>query len=127
MSRPAPSRAKVWLTGTVGIRFQRDSAETAVAGPTGVRGIIDVIEIFSDTEAADVTDLVQRALDRYGVLPDDSDVQAGASDGTITLTGRSAPGPNTTRRSTPRGEASAPSTSAKTGSRVRRRHGRSAG
>jgi osmotically-inducible protein OsmY len=56
----------VWLTGTVGNRFQRDAAETAVAGLTGVRGIIDDIEIFSDLEAADVTDLVQGALDRYG-------------------------------------------------------------
>jgi osmotically-inducible protein OsmY len=77
----------VWLTGTVGNRFERDAAEQAVAGLPGVRGINDDIEIFSDTEAADVTDLVQGALDRYGVLPFDNDVQVQASDGTITLTG----------------------------------------
>jgi osmotically-inducible protein OsmY len=77
----------VWLTGTVGNRFERDAAEQAVAGLTGVRGINDDIEIFSDFEAADVTDLVQGALDRYGVLPFDNDVQVQASDGTITLTG----------------------------------------
>lgn len=77
----------VWLTGMVGNRFQRDAAEQAVAGLTGVRGIIDDIEIFSDIEAADVTDLVEGALFRYGLLSDDSDVQVGASDGTITLTG----------------------------------------
>jgi osmotically-inducible protein OsmY len=77
----------VWLTGTVGNRFERDAAEQAVAGLPGVRGINDDIEIFSDIEAADVTDLVQGALDRYGVLPFDNDVQVQASDGTITLTG----------------------------------------
>jgi len=81
------SDGNVWLTGMVGNRFQRDAAESAVAGLTGVRGIADDIEIFSDMEAADVTDLVQDALFRYGMFPDESDVRVGASDGTITLTG----------------------------------------
>jgi osmotically-inducible protein OsmY len=81
------SEGNVWLTGTVGNRFQRDEAERAVAALTGVRGIADDIEIFSDIEAEDVTDLVQDALFRYGLLPGDSDVKVGASDGTITLTG----------------------------------------
>jgi osmotically-inducible protein OsmY len=77
----------VWLTGMVGNRFQREAAEHAVAELTGVRGIIDDVEIFSDVEEADVTFLVQGALDRYGLLADDGDVQVDASDGTITLTG----------------------------------------
>jgi osmotically-inducible protein OsmY len=47
------SEGDVWLTGTVGNRFERDAAEQAVAGLTGVRGIVDDIEIFSDVEAAD--------------------------------------------------------------------------
>ena len=81
------SEGDVWLTGMVGNRFQRDEAERAVAGLTGVRGIADDIEIFSDQEAADVADLVQGALDRYGLLPGDTDVRVGASDGTVTLTG----------------------------------------
>jgi osmotically-inducible protein OsmY len=81
------TEGNVWLTGTVGNRFERDAAEQAVAVLPGVRGIVDDIEIFSDIEAADVTDLVQGALDRYGVLPVDNDVQVQASDGTITLTG----------------------------------------
>jgi osmotically-inducible protein OsmY len=81
------SDGNVWLTGMVANRFQRDAAEQAVAGLTGVRGIADDIEIFSDIEAADVADLVQGALDRYGLLPFDNDVQVGASEGTITLTG----------------------------------------
>ena len=81
------SDGDVWLTGMVANRFERDAAERAVAGLTGVRGIIDDIEIFSDVEAADVTDLVSDALFRYGLLVDDSDVEVGASDGTITLSG----------------------------------------
>jgi osmotically-inducible protein OsmY len=81
------SDGDIWLTGMVGNRFERDAAEGAVAGLTGVRGIVDDIEIFSDIEAGDVTDLVSDALFRYGMLPDDSDVQVGASDGTVTLTG----------------------------------------
>ena len=77
----------VWLSGTVRYGFERDAAEHAVAGLTGVRGIKNDIEVFSDVEAADVTDLVQDALDRYSLIPDDSDVKVSASDGTITLTG----------------------------------------
>ena len=77
----------VWLTGMVGNRFERDAAEQAVAGLTGVRGIVDDIEIFTDVEAADVTDRVQDALDRYGLIADDSEVDVDASDGTVTLTG----------------------------------------
>ena len=81
------SEGNVWLTGMVGNRFQRDAAEQAVAGLAGVRGIADDIEIYSDIEAADVIDLVQDALIRYGLLPGDTDIQVGASDGTITVTG----------------------------------------
>lgn len=81
------SDGDVWLTGMVRYGFERGAAEQAVAGLTGVRGIINDIEVFSDVEAADVTDLVQDALDRYSLIPDDSDVMVSASDGTITLTG----------------------------------------
>lgn len=77
----------IWLTGTVRYGFERDAAAQAVAGLTGVRGIANDIEIYSDVEAEDVSFLVQDALDRYSLLPDDSDVRVNASDGTITLTG----------------------------------------
>ena len=77
----------VWLTGTVRNRFERDAAEVAIAGLTGVRSIVNDIEIFSDVEAADVTVLVEDALDRYALIPDDSDVLVDASDGTVRLTG----------------------------------------
>lgn len=77
----------IWLTGMVRNGFERDAAAQAVAGLTGVRGLTNDIEIFSDVEAEDVSFLVQDALDRYSLLPDDSDVMVNASDGTITLTG----------------------------------------
>jgi osmotically-inducible protein OsmY len=81
------SEGNVWLTGTVGNRFQRDEAERSVAVLTGVRGIADDIEIFTDIQTEDVAELVEDALLRYGFLPGDSDIRVGASDGTITLSG----------------------------------------
>jgi len=81
------SDGDIWLTGMVSNRFQRDAAQQAIAGLTGVRNIVNDIEIFSEVEAADVTMLVQDAIERYALLPDGSDVLVGASDGTITLTG----------------------------------------
>jgi osmotically-inducible protein OsmY len=77
----------VWLTGRVGHRFQGDAAEKAVAGLTGVRGIVNDIEVFSYAEAADVTNLVQGALDRYALIDDTSEIEVSASEGTVTLTG----------------------------------------
>jgi osmotically-inducible protein OsmY len=81
------SDGNVWLTGTVGNRFQRDEAERSVAVLTGVRGIADDIEIFTDIQNEDVTELVQDALFRYGLLPGDSDIRVDAGNGTITLSG----------------------------------------
>jgi len=62
-----------------GHRRVRQRAIAAVAGLTGVRGIADDIEIFSDIGAADVTGLVEEALIRYGLLPGDTDIQVAAS------------------------------------------------
>ncbi len=81
------SDGNVWLTGAVSYGFQRSAAEQTIAGLTGVRNITNDIEIFSDVEAADVTGLVQGAIDRYALIADDSDVTVDASDGTITLAG----------------------------------------
>ena len=81
------SDGNVWLTGAVSYGFQRSAAEQTIAGLTGVRNITNDIEVFSDAEAAMVTTLVQGAIDRYALIPDDSDVTVDASDGTIMLTG----------------------------------------
>jgi len=75
------------LTGTVSYGSQRTAAELAVAGLTGVRNIKDEIEIVWDTDPVDVTLAVQDALDRYGLIPDDSDVVVDTSANTVTLSG----------------------------------------
>ena len=50
------SEGGIWLTGMVASRFERDAAERAVGALTGVRNILDDIEILSDVEAEDVAD-----------------------------------------------------------------------
>jgi len=81
------SEGNIWLTGSVSHGFERLAAEQTITGLTGVRNITDDIEIFTEAEAADVTDLVQDALDRYALIDEDTDVGVAAADGTITLTG----------------------------------------
>jgi osmotically-inducible protein OsmY len=76
------------LTGTVGYGKERAAAELAVAGLTGVRNVRNDVEIGYDAASAVDVDLhVQEALDRSALIPDDSDVQAVAKGGIITLTG----------------------------------------
>lgn len=81
------TEGNIWLTGMARHGSERDVAEQAIAGLIGVRGITNDIEVYSDVETEDVTDLVQDALDRYSLIPDGSDVRVSASDGTVTLTG----------------------------------------
>jgi osmotically-inducible protein OsmY len=75
------------LTGTVKYGPQRAAAEQAVAGLAGVRNIRDYIEIEQDADPTDVDVLVQDALDRWALIPDDSDVKADTKGNTVTLTG----------------------------------------
>ena len=77
----------VTLTGTVTYGAQRAAAEQAVAGLTGIRNIREEIEIVPDADPIDVTFFVQDALDRYALIPDDSDVMVDTSGNTVTLTG----------------------------------------
>jgi osmotically-inducible protein OsmY len=62
-----------------------------VAGLTGVRGIRDDIEISNDADPVDATVHVQDALDRYALLPDDSDVTVHTNGNTVTLSGHVRP------------------------------------
>jgi osmotically-inducible protein OsmY len=64
------------LTGTVNYRRQRAAAEATVNGLTGVRNVKDEIHIVFDVDPADVNQLVQKALDRHKVPPDNSQVAA---------------------------------------------------
>jgi osmotically-inducible protein OsmY len=74
------------LTGTVQYGPQRTAAELAVAGLAGVRHIRNEIQV-GYADSAGVTLLVQDALDRYALIPDDSDVEVDTRGNTVTLTG----------------------------------------
>ena len=91
---------------------QREAAEQAVAGLAGVRDIRDNIKLSYDADPADVTLLVQAALDRNALIRDDSDISVDTHGNTVTLSGQSAPGPNATRWSAPPGWPAASSRSA---------------
>jgi osmotically-inducible protein OsmY len=75
------------LTGTVSYGAGRTAAEDTVAGLTGVRNLSDNIEISNDADPVDVTAYVQDALDRYALIPDDSDVTVDTDGNTVTLSG----------------------------------------
>ena len=75
------------LTGTVSYGSERAAAELTVAGLTGVRNVKNQIKIRNDADAVDVTLHVQDALDRYALIPDDSDVAVDTNGNTVTLSG----------------------------------------
>ena len=75
------------LTGTVGYGTERAAAELAVSGLTGVRNVEDDIDFSYDADPADVTVLVQNALDRNALIADDSDISVDATGNTVTLSG----------------------------------------
>jgi osmotically-inducible protein OsmY len=75
------------VTGTASHGAERTAAEQAVTYLTGVRNIKDDIDISADADPVDVTLNVQDALDRYALVPDDSDVAVDTSGNTVTLTG----------------------------------------
>jgi osmotically-inducible protein OsmY len=75
------------LTGTVKVGAQRTAAEQAVAGLTGVRKVRNDIAIGYDADPLDVNVLVQDALDRWALIPDNSDIKVDTRGNTVTLTG----------------------------------------
>jgi osmotically-inducible protein OsmY len=75
------------LTGMVTYGRQREAAEVAVAGLTGVRHVKNDIDISYDADPADVTWLVQDALDRNALIADDSDISVDTRGNTVTLRG----------------------------------------
>lgn len=82
------SNGNITLTGTVNHGTERAAAELTVAALTGVRNIKNDIQISNDADPVDVTLLVQDALDRYALIPDDSDVVVDTNGNTVTLNGR---------------------------------------
>jgi osmotically-inducible protein OsmY len=81
------ANGRLTLTGTVRYGSQRAAAEAAVAALPGVRGIRNKIKVEYDTEPADVTLQVERALARTALVPGDSEVKAATAGNTVTLTG----------------------------------------
>jgi osmotically-inducible protein OsmY len=77
----------ITLTGTVRYGYQRAAAERAVARLSGVRDVIDDIEISWDADPVNVAVAVRGALDRCALVPDDSDIVVDISGNTVTLTG----------------------------------------
>jgi osmotically-inducible protein OsmY len=75
------------LTGLVNYGGEREAAELAVAGLTGVRNVRNDIDISYDTDPVGVTRLVQDALDRNALITDDSDVSVDTRGNTVTLRG----------------------------------------
>jgi osmotically-inducible protein OsmY len=75
------------LTGMVKYGGQRDAAERAVAGLTGIRHVRDDIDISYDADPLDVTWLVRGALDRNALVTGASDVSVDTSGSTVTLRG----------------------------------------
>ena len=76
------------LAGTVSYGSERTAAEQAVTYLTGVRNVKDDIDISVDADPVDVTLDVQDALDRYALIPDDSDVTVDTGGNTVTRTGQ---------------------------------------
>jgi osmotically-inducible protein OsmY len=81
------SDGNLTLTGTVSFGAERNAAELAVAGLTGVRKVRDDIEISYDPDPVDVDLHIREALARSALVPDDSDVKASIDGSVITLTG----------------------------------------
>jgi osmotically-inducible protein OsmY len=81
------SDGNLTLTGTVSYGTERAAAEQAVSVLVGVRNVRDGIEITYDLDPVDVDLHVQEALDRYALVPDDSDVKVDISNSVINLTG----------------------------------------
>src|SRR3974377_825984 len=75
------------LTGTVSYGSQRTVTELTWAGRTCSRNLKDDIQISNDADPVDVALNVQDALDRYALIPDDSDVAVDTSGNAVTLSG----------------------------------------
>ena len=76
----------VTLSGTVGERFQREEAETAVRNLRGVREVRNEIALEREPAPADVEDAIQRALARAANV-EAQGIEIEVVDGRVTLRG----------------------------------------
>jgi osmotically-inducible protein OsmY len=77
-----------WITldGQVSTWFQKNTAETALSGLRGIRGISNNITIRSTTSVADVKAKIEEAFRRHAHI-DANKIRVQAIDGTVTLEG----------------------------------------
>ena len=76
------------LTGSVKYGGQREAAESAVSGLTGVRAVSDETDLVFDVDPDEVNQLIREALRRQADPADDSSVVAIASGNTVMVSGR---------------------------------------
>ena len=76
------------LTGSVKYGGQREAAESAVSGLTGVRAVRDETDLVFDVDTDEVNQLIREALRRQADPADDSSVVAIASGNTVMVSGR---------------------------------------
>ncbi len=76
----------VRLEGTVEWRYQRDAAEATVRNLTGVRGIVNRIQIQAGVKPGEVKGAIERAFERHARI-DASRIQVQTSGGKVVLTG----------------------------------------
>ncbi|CAM3519000.1 BON domain-containing protein [Paracoccus nototheniae] len=77
----------VTLSGRVEWNYQRTAAELAIAGMSGVKGILNSIEITKKASPADVRQRIENALKRDAEL-DAAGIRVMVHDGTVTLEGK---------------------------------------
>lgn len=78
---------KITLTGSALHAAQRLAAVDRVRGLTGVSNVFDDVRISDPQTLEDVVQRITEALDRSALVPDDSDVEVGLADSTVTLLG----------------------------------------
>jgi osmotically-inducible protein OsmY len=63
------------------------AAGAVVAGLIGVRNVKNDIAVSRDADALDVVPQMQSALDRYSLVPDDTDIVVDTDGGIVSLVG----------------------------------------
>jgi osmotically-inducible protein OsmY len=77
----------VTLTGGVNWNYERGSARRAVENLTGVRRIVNLIEVHPRPSVADVKEKIKKAFERAADL-DAAQIQVETHDGEVTLKGK---------------------------------------
>jgi osmotically-inducible protein OsmY len=80
------SNGWITLTGTVDWNYQKEEAERAVRYLSGVKGVINELQIREQPKPADIRERIKKELERI-VDQEAAKIQVDASDGSVTLRG----------------------------------------